>query len=283
MKSILSWIVVNLTTSKVIKLNEINFNRVIAGPNRKEVTLVKFFAPWCPHCKNMAKDWESVGNLDFENVLITEVNCMDHFDLCEEQKVPGYPQLVAFKNGERHSVFHQKTEAGIVGVAQRLGGKLSGILPMTKGLKPAIKSEKEPLNSKYYRSGLVWKLVGKNFKKFIDFKKDALVAITKSECRSCDILLKRLYLLAKHQPTLVVAKVNDELNDLPKAFKVNEHPTIFWVSKGSSKPYRYKGEQRLEMLQKFVRAKLNYSGDTKKKIKQKEKITTTPQNRRTEL
>lgn len=45
-------------TSKVHILGDSNFNEFISQNHK---VFVKFFAPWCGHCKSMAKDWKTLA------------------------------------------------------------------------------------------------------------------------------------------------------------------------------------------------------------------------------
>ncbi|CRK96813.1 CLUMA_CG009948, isoform B [Clunio marinus] len=69
------------------------------------VTFVKFFAPWCGHCKRLAPTWQQlaekfVGDAD---VKIAKVDCtlQDNRELCSEQDVNGFPTLYIYKNGDK--------------------------------------------------------------------------------------------------------------------------------------------------------------------------------------
>lgn len=69
------------------------------------VTIVKFFAPWCGHCKRLAKTWDDlaekfVGNA---NVKVGKVDCTlsENRDLCSEQEVDGFPTIYIYRKGEK--------------------------------------------------------------------------------------------------------------------------------------------------------------------------------------
>lgn len=76
----------------------------------KGLTFVKFFAPWCGHCKRLAPTWEELGKKFFgnDNVNIVKVDCtLDASkQLCDEQEVDGFPTLYLYKNGRKISEYN---------------------------------------------------------------------------------------------------------------------------------------------------------------------------------
>lgn len=68
-------------------------------------TFVKFFAPWCGHCKGLAPTWEDLGKkfATKENIVIAKVDCTmeNNKELCNEQEVDGFPTLLLYKDGEK--------------------------------------------------------------------------------------------------------------------------------------------------------------------------------------
>jgi thioredoxin domain-containing protein 5 len=60
---------------------------------------VKFYAPWCGHCKKLAPTWDSLDAAKLENVVVGKVDCTVAKAACTAEGVRGYPTLKFFKNG----------------------------------------------------------------------------------------------------------------------------------------------------------------------------------------
>lgn len=81
------------------ELNPETFKEAIQSKN----TFVKFYAPWCGHCKSLAPDWDTLADTyaGSSSVLIGSVDCTtdENSDLCQKYGVNGYPTLKYFKDG----------------------------------------------------------------------------------------------------------------------------------------------------------------------------------------
>eukprot|EP01064_Diplonema_japonicum_P036693 TRINITY_DN833_c0_g1_i1.p1 TRINITY_DN833_c0_g1~~TRINITY_DN833_c0_g1_i1.p1 ORF type:complete len:140 (+),score=55.06 TRINITY_DN833_c0_g1_i1:54-422(+) len=86
-----------LAVASAVTLTPENFDSEIKGKN----AIVKFFAPWCGHCKRMAPAWEQLEGdyKDHEKVVVGDVDCTQHRDLCSRFGIRGFPTLKAFKAG----------------------------------------------------------------------------------------------------------------------------------------------------------------------------------------
>ena len=71
---------------------------------RKGYTFIKFYAPWCGHCQEMAYDWEKLGESNRDKPLpgvdltIGEVDCVDNALLCLKQGVDSYPTIKLYSS-----------------------------------------------------------------------------------------------------------------------------------------------------------------------------------------
>lgn len=88
-------------SSKVVELTDTNFDVVVNGDKN---VLVKFYAPWCGHCKQLAPIYEELAN-DFEHeddVIIAKLNADSNGkETTKKHDIGGYPTLKFFKKGSR--------------------------------------------------------------------------------------------------------------------------------------------------------------------------------------
>lgn len=85
-------------------LNADNFEASI----KSGVSFVKFFAPWCGHCKRLSPTWDDLAKkfADVEGVTIAKVDCTaddnKNKDLCNDQGVSymQQPSWIALTNPE---------------------------------------------------------------------------------------------------------------------------------------------------------------------------------------
>ena len=87
----------------MVQANSLNSESFDAALNSGKNVFVKFFAPWCGHCKRMKPDWDELMNEfgDSKSVVVAEVDCTIEEGLCGEIGVRGYPTLKYWNAGEK--------------------------------------------------------------------------------------------------------------------------------------------------------------------------------------
>lgn len=96
----LSFLASYASAGKVLSLGDSDFDAEMANI---DLTIVKFFAPWCGHCKSMAPEYEKAASILAENdppLVVVEVDCTEQKATCSKYGVSGYPTLKVFRNGE---------------------------------------------------------------------------------------------------------------------------------------------------------------------------------------
>lgn len=83
----------------------IAFSKVVEYPgfilNEVQNAAIKFYTPWCGHCKKFAPIWEAVGEkFEDSDFQILAVNCQDHSAACHGSGISGYPTLKLLRNGK---------------------------------------------------------------------------------------------------------------------------------------------------------------------------------------
>merc|ERR1712058_19419 len=98
--------------SPVVKLDKENFD----AETKSGVAFVKFFAPWCGHCKRLAPTWEELAKKYEDNAAVTvaHVDCTAdgnaNKDLCSAHGVNGFPTLNVYKDGVKAEEYNGKRD-----------------------------------------------------------------------------------------------------------------------------------------------------------------------------
>ncbi|XP_046875517.1 protein disulfide-isomerase A3-like [Hypomesus transpacificus] len=101
-----------LAKGDVLELGDGDFDYLAS---EHETMLVKFYAPWCGHCKKLAPDFETAATRLKGTVPLAKVDCTANPDTCGRFGVTGYPTLKIFRNGEDSSSYDgPRTADGIV-------------------------------------------------------------------------------------------------------------------------------------------------------------------------
>ncbi|MED6193104.1 Protein disulfide-isomerase like 2-1 [Stylosanthes scabra] len=150
----------------VFVLTQDNFQNEV-GHDRG--VLIKFYAPWCGHCKKLAPEYEKVAATfkKTNSVLIAKVDCDEQKTICSKYGVSGYPTIKWFPQGSLEPILYE---------GARIAEALVGYVNMKGGTNVKIASPPSD----------VVPLTLFNFDKIVlDKKKHVLVEFYASWCKHC--------------------------------------------------------------------------------------------------
>jgi len=117
----------NNTNESIELTHEDMSNRVFA--NNNEIWFIKFYAPWCGHCKNMENDWIGAStdsriksaNIKFGSFDMTNPKNSE-FAKKNNLQIKGFPTLKLFnKNGSFHSEYNmERTKDNFINFVNKL-------------------------------------------------------------------------------------------------------------------------------------------------------------------
>jgi len=229
--------------SAVIDLIPSNFDKLVFSG---KPTLVKFFAPWCGHCKNLAPIYEELAT-SFEyasgKVQIAKVDADSEKDLGKRFGIQGFPTLKFF-DGKSKEPEEYKSDRDIE--------SLTSFITEKTGVRPRRKQEL-PTN--------VVILNDKTFNETIGGDKNVLVSFTAPWCGHCKNLTPVWEKVATDfaaDENVVVAKVDAEADNskaIAKEQGVSSYPTIKFFSAYSKEPILYEGARQELDLVKYINEK----------------------------
>jgi len=113
----------------VAVLSDSNFNDFVKN---NQFVFVKFYAPWCGHCKAMAPDYaklaEEVHNEEGLDVVIAKLDATIHKEAAAAHGVQGFPTLKFFINGTPVDYAGQREKADIYNWLKKKTGPASRLL-----------------------------------------------------------------------------------------------------------------------------------------------------------
>jgi len=206
-----------------LQLTKENFAAEVFAPGMPYI--VKFYAPWCGHCKAMAKDYEKVATKLKGLVGVGSVNCDEQKELCGTFGIRGFPTVKLFgaevnKKGMKDPDDYQR--------ARTAGAIASAGLGLLHGRNVKVAD----------KDGLDELLAGKK------------VAVLFSKKAQASNLLKALSMqFGKRIPFVLVPQ--KEAKDAAEKLGVTKYPTLLVTDDGAS-PDIYTGKLNIEGMTAFL-------------------------------
>ena len=112
--------------SKLQMLNVEDFDRLVVDKATSKVHgskpwFIKFFAPWCGHCKKLAPVWEELHEKYNHEFNVAKVDCTveDARPICNQFGLRGYPTLIFLKEDKAYTFRKKRDFESFVEFAQK--------------------------------------------------------------------------------------------------------------------------------------------------------------------
>ncbi len=119
-------VLVSRTTAsdgRVVSLDPSNFAAIAKDPDTH--VFVKFYTPWCAHCKDVAPVWEFLSQKlqDRQDIVVAEVNAEEHKLLAKSEKANGFPTFLYYTKQGKVGIPYKgpRTIDGFESFARKLG------------------------------------------------------------------------------------------------------------------------------------------------------------------
>jgi protein disulfide-isomerase-like protein len=103
----------------VVDLQVDTFHPSLADP-ANPLWLLKFYAPWCGHCKKLAPILDAVAPKLKGSMAIGKIDCTTSKSLCTEFGVRGYPTMKFALDGDVYDYPGNRDEASILAFSQKM-------------------------------------------------------------------------------------------------------------------------------------------------------------------
>lgn len=87
---------------------------------------VKFYAPWCGHCKRMAPEWEKLAS-EAKGYNVARVDCTKNPGLARRFGIRGFPTLLFFHKGQMYKYVGPRTAEALDAFALEGFRSLDGV------------------------------------------------------------------------------------------------------------------------------------------------------------
>jgi protein disulfide-isomerase A6 len=239
--------------SGVKELSSVNFKgEVVDGEN---VSIVKFYAPWCGHCKSMSVDYRKAARQlsGVVNFVAVDTTAEGNHELASKYGVTGFPTIKIFADKGEHRVDYngERTQKGLVDGLLKEITRVVRARSGDKDGKSGGSDRARPSSSKPSASssgGGVSQLDDVSFYTTIANSDDAfLVAFVAPWCGHCKKLEPEFDEAAKQLDgtNVKLARVDATQNEaLAQKFKVQGYPTLKTFKGGNPRnPTDYNGSR----------------------------------------
>lgn len=82
----------NCFSKESIPITTKNLDEITNNPNDLPV-FIKFWSPYCPHCREFSPIWNEFSNISNDDIIIADVDCIKQPKICDKYNVESYPTV----------------------------------------------------------------------------------------------------------------------------------------------------------------------------------------------
>ncbi|AOW02760.1 thioredoxin-like protein [Yarrowia lipolytica] len=240
--------------ASLIDLTDKTFEKSVL--NADHPTLVKFYAPWCGHCKKMGPDYDQLASVyaHTDDVEIARYNGDENRKFSKKYGIQGFPTLKWFPGKGADPVDYESGRDfdSLVQFVQSKSGVKAKTAPKSEGAK-LIKTVDDQSFADLFKND----------------KKYALVAFTAKWCGYCKQLAPEYEKVAAvfSRDPVSIGQVDctepEPSHDLLEKYDIKSYPTLLWFEEGSTEPVKFEGGDRsVEGLVAFINDKTGLNRNT---------------------
>merc|ERR1712038_450336 len=228
---------------------------------KTDSVFIKFYAPWCGHCKRLAPAWDDLAQhyKDDKSIAIAKIDCTDadNKPICDKFEVRGYPTLLFFKGGEMQKKYQGSRELP----------ELTKFADKMRGGKEAAPKEEKKAEEK--KPDAVVDLNAESFELFTSTGSH-FIKFYAPWCGHCKRLAPAWSDLAKefeNNKDVSIDKIDctaEDSKSVCSKFEVRGYPTLLFFKDGQMVE-KYSGGRDLSALKSYVLKKSGSSAEEEEK------------------
>lgn len=230
------------TSSKVVILSDTTFEQ-LTQKSKDDFWLLKFYAPWCGHCKKLAPTWEVLAEDLYSSVKVASIDCTVNTKICDRVDVKGYPTLKGYDPSTKTLFDYQ-------GARSLEGLKTFAQTEHHTGGEKLLSQKDMEEKARVLRESTVVDLSYGAVEQELE-KGPMFIKFFAPWCGHCKKLAPEWHKLSAQAKDFLVARVNcDDQKALCSRFRVRGYPSLKFIK--GDKMYEFKGNRDLESLLAFA-------------------------------